>query len=174
MKLSRRENLLLSVSMGIIIIGFIYSGAIHSGAARLSSLDQRIRQAESELARVNGILARQDAVEQAYKSLERKLVERGVSETVSTEILQDVKARAAESGLNVLNIKPFRSREEGGYEEFDFKLEMEGELSELGSFLYDLNASAYIFQIKNMLITAQLENENLKIQLLLSALTTHS
>ena len=90
-------------------------------------------------------------------------------QTVSTDILQDIKVKASGAGLNVINLKPLAVKQVGLHGEFDFKLETEGHLKNFGKFLYDLDDSPYIFGIKHTQINAQARGAPLKLQLLLSA-----
>ena len=69
----------------------------------------------------------------------------------------------------MISLKPLSVKQEGLYGEFDFKLETEGHLKNLGKFLYDLDDSAYIFGIKHTQINAQERGASLKLRLLLSA-----
>ena len=87
----------------------------------------------------------------------------------TTEVLQDIKTRAANVGLNLVNVKPIGFVQDGQRQEFEFKIETEGELKNLGNFLYHLDDSPYLISINNTQINAQSQGRLLKIQLLLKA-----
>ena len=169
MTLNRRE-IFLMVFYLVMVVGIgVYFFFFQVVTPRHNMLKSEIAATEEALNRVNKILGTGDTIEKEFKSFQEKFSQQGIKETVSTEILQDIKVKASEAGLNVINLKPLAVKQEGMQGEFDFKLETEGHLKNLGKFLYNLDDSAYIFAIKYTQINAQEKGAPLKLQLLLSA-----
>ena len=169
MKLNRRESILLAVYLMIIAVVFVSQFLSRFGFKQHREVSEKIAALEQGLMRVEAILESKPVVEREYNLLQRKFTLPEGKEIVSTEILQDIKKKAGDAGLNVINIKPFPLKTEGLYKKFDFKIETEGELQNLGEFLYKLDESPYLFNIKYSQVNAQARGEPLKMQLMLSA-----
>ncbi|MCG2712958.1 MAG: type 4a pilus biogenesis protein PilO [Candidatus Omnitrophica bacterium] len=169
MTLNSREIFLMGFYLVMIVGIGTYFFFFQVVAPRHNILKGKIVSTEEALLRVSNILSTRDIVENEYNSFQEKFSRKEVKQTVSTEILQDIKDKAFQAGLNVINLKPLSVNREGLYGEFDFKLETEGHLKNFGKFLYDLDDSAYIFGIKYTQINAQEKGAPLKLQLLLSA-----
>jgi len=168
MNLSKRETLLFNF-YALMIVGlglyFFFFGFLHPQFVEVNS---KIINVESALSKINAIVNSKDLVEKQFDIYREKLTP-NVRTTSSTRVLKDIESKAQKSGLNVINVKPLTVKEEGLYGEFDFNLEVEGELKSLGKFLYDLDESSYLFKLKFTQINAQSLGEPLKFQLLLSA-----
>ncbi len=169
MTLNRRETFLMGFYLVMIVAIGVYFFFFQIVAPRYNMLKSRIVSTEEALLKVRKILSTKDIVEREFNTFQEKFSPKEIKQTVSTQILQDIKEKASEAGLNVINLKPLSVKQEGLYGEFDFKLETEGHLKNLGKFLYDLDDSAYIFGIKHTQINAQERGAPLKLQLLLSA-----
>lgn len=169
MSLSRRELLLLSFYLIIIVSIGIYLFFFKYGYPHYKQVNEKIITVENALFKIQRILQSKEVVEQEYNAYEQKFSDKKTKQTLSTDILQDIKGKAAVAGLNVINIKPLSLKEAELYSEFDFKLETEGGLKNFGQFLYNLDASPYIFTLKYTQINAQGRGDSLKIQLLISA-----
>ncbi|MFH2139029.1 MAG: type 4a pilus biogenesis protein PilO [Candidatus Omnitrophota bacterium] len=170
MSLTRRELFLTVfylIIIGCVAIYFFFYKYLFT---QYNSINEEIFSVEQALSKINSIMDSKDIVEKEYSEFEQKLSSGKIEKAASTEILQDIKTKAASAGLNVINIKPFLLKEEGLYGEFDFKLETEGALKNLGQFLYELDDSLYLFTIKYMQVNAGSQGESLQVQLMLSAM----
>ena len=172
--LTPRAGLLILVYAGIMAVLGGYSFFYKYGFAELRRVSAEIGGVSALLAGSEGVLAQEQAVDLEYARVQEKLRSGKSGENVTTEILQDIKSKAQEAGLNVINIKPFGLKHDAGsmYGTFDFKLETEGNLTNLGSFLYRLDDSPYLFGVKHSQINSHVQDGLLKFQLLLSALVT--
>ncbi len=169
MGLSRRELFLVYFYFIIIAIIAVYFVFLKISYPRYTEVNQKIKGLENMLMKINAVMNSRNLVDKEYDVLRKKFASAGNEKAASTDILQDIKSKAGDSGLNVINIKPLSLKDDELYNEFDFKLETEGELSNFGNFLYNLDNSPYIFKIKYTQINAQGIGEPLKIQLLLGA-----
>ncbi|MFH1062441.1 MAG: type 4a pilus biogenesis protein PilO [Candidatus Omnitrophota bacterium] len=169
MSLVRRELFLLSFYLCLILGIGVYFFFFQFAYPRYVIINTQIQSAETALSQINQILNGKSIIEKEYDDFVQKF-KSNLDKPAATDILQDVKSKAGIAGLNVTNVKPFPLKEDGVYAEFDFKLETEGELKNLGRFFYTLDKSPYMFSIKNTQINAQAEGEPLKVQLLLSAI----
>ena len=148
----------------------VYFAFFRFSYPRYASVNKQIKAKQAILGSLTQILNGQSAIDDEYDAFVEKF-KGNLNDPAATEILKDIKTKAGSAGLNVINIKPFPLKDDKGtYKEFDFKLETEGQLKNLGRFLYTLDKSPYMFSIKNTQINAQSESEPLKVQLLLSAL----
>ncbi|MCK4995163.1 MAG: hypothetical protein KAS13_09005 [Candidatus Omnitrophica bacterium] len=169
MTLNSREIFLMGFYVLMIVGIGVYFFFFQIVSPAHSMLTNKISSTEEALLRVTKILSTSDIVEKEFDSFQGKFSPQAIKETVSTDILQDIKVKASEAGLNVINLKPLTVKQDGLQGEFDFKLETEGHLKNFGKFLYDLDDSPYIFGIKHTQINAQERGAPLKLQLLLSA-----
>lgn len=172
MILKRRELALAVFYVFLLVFIAVYIFFFRFSYPRYIMLNNQIQSNEEALVRINKILNSKDYVEKKYNAFEEKFKVKATEQNSSTQILQDIKVKASDAGLNVINIKPLAIKQEELYGEFDFKLETEGYLANLGQFLYDLDDSPYIFIIKYAQINAQAAEQPLKVQLLLSAALT--
>ena len=170
LRLTKRELFLLVSYVAIVFAIGLYFSLFKLFYVKNQEIKSQTVAVAEALAKIDSILKDKQAVEEEYRVFEQKLVNKELQETITTEILQDIKSKAAQAGLNVVNIKPFALKEEGGYAEFPIKLETEGDLENLGKFLYNLDETAYIFAIKNLQMNAQTQSAPIKIQLLLTAI----
>ncbi|MBU1043694.1 MAG: type II secretion system protein M [Candidatus Omnitrophica bacterium] len=155
----------LCLILGIGVYFFFFQFAY----PRYVIINSQIESAETALSQISQILNGKTVIEKEYNDFVQKF-EANSAKPAVTDILQDVKSKAGTAGLNVINVKPFPLKDDGMYNEFDFKLETEGELKNLGRFFYALDKSPYMFSIKHTQINAQAKDEPLKVQLLLSAI----
>ena len=169
MTLNRREIFLMVFYALMIISVGIYFFFFQVIAPRYNMLSSKISSTEEALLRVTKIVNRKEIIEKELKAFQDKFSSGEIKQTVSTDILQDIKVKASEAGLNVINLKPLNVNHDGLQGEFDFRLETEGHLKNFGKFLYDLDDSPYIFGIKHTQVNAQERGAPLKLQLLLSA-----
>ncbi len=169
MRLNRREIILVIVYLVIISVAFVSQFLSRFGIKQHQQVSEQIDSLEQALVRVEAILESKPVVGREYDMLQKKFSMPGNQDIDSTQILQDIKKKANDAGLNVINIKPFPLKTEGLYKRFDFQLETEGELQNLGEFLYKLDDSPYLFDIKYTQVNAQSRGQPLKMQLMLSA-----
>ena len=165
----RRELFLMTVYLCLIlgIGGYVFF--FQFAYPRYFVINSQILSAETALAQIKQILKGKTLIEKEYNYFVLRYQSSKVK-PAATDILQDVKSKAGIAGLKVVNVKPFPKKDDGAYDEFVFKLETEGELKNMGRFLYGLNKSPYMFSIKNTQINAQSKGDPLKVQLILSAI----
>ena len=170
MTLTRREFFLSGIYVFIVLCVGVYFFFYKFVFVQYQEVDSQIVSVEKALVKIQSIVANEDIVNQRYHTFEKKFMAGDMNQTASTDILQDIKTKAATAGLNVINIKPFTMKEKGGYGEFDFKLETEGKLKNVGRLLYDLDNSPYLFTVKYIQFNARSKAEDLQIQFMLSAI----
>ncbi len=165
----RRELFLMTVYLCLVlgIGGYVF--LFQFAYPRYTVINSQILSAETALGQISQILNGKTLIEKEYNNFVLRF-QSSDAKPVATDILQDVKSKAGTAGLNVTNVKPFPKKDNGTYDEFDFRLETEGELKNLGRFFYGLDKSPYMFSIKNTQINAQSAGEPLKVQLFLSAI----
>lgn len=172
MILKRRELFLLIFYLFMLLVIGVYFFFFRFVYPRYKIINNQILGAEEALVKINRILASKVLVEKEFNTFEKKFATDKEEQAASWQILQNIKSKATNAGLNVINIKPLVMKQEGSYGAFDFKLETEGYLQNFGKFLYNLDDSPYIFTLKYTQLNAQARGEPLKVQLLLSAAVT--
>ena len=165
----RRELFLMTAYLCLVLGIGVYVLFFQFAYPHYKAINSQIITAETSLGQISQILKGKTLIEKEYNDFILRF-QSGMIKPAATDILQDVKSKAGLAGLNVTNMKPFSKKDDGDYDEFDFKLETEGELKNLGRFFYGLDKSPYMFSIKNTQINAQSNGEPLKVQLLLSAI----
>jgi Tfp pilus assembly protein PilO len=170
MKLRRRELLLAGIFAVTLVGIFAMLFFLKTGYPRYALLATHIRGVEESLRQAETILAGKERVEKEFAAFEKNFSLRVPGKFMgATDILQEIKRKAGDAGLNVINIKPLVQKEEALSDVFDVKLETEGSILNFGKFLYDLDNSPYLFTLKYTQLNAQAQEEVLKIQLLVSA-----
>lgn len=169
-KLSAREMTLLGSYALMLALIAIYFGLFRGVYPQVKTLNAEILAAEQSLEKIQGIVASKEHVETEFGNYRERFFSKRDAESGETAILQDIKSKAVNAGLSVNNVKPIGVRESGGYNSYVFRLETEGELVNLGKFLYELDTAAYIFAITLTQINAQSAGEPLSMQFLISTI----
>ncbi|MCM8813485.1 MAG: type 4a pilus biogenesis protein PilO [Candidatus Omnitrophica bacterium] len=169
MKLQKTEKTLMFLYAVIVCGGGIYYALHHWAAASLRAGVEKQRNLRQTAYKIEAIVRESESVAARYAELTASSAGAEFS-SGGTDILVDVKNKAAAAGLQVINVKPFDVLNQGAYAEFRFKVEMEGALQNLGNFLYHLDQSPYTMAVRFTQLHAQSSGEPLKIQLILNAI----
>ncbi len=164
-RLAKREWIFLSVS--IIIIFALLSDKVSRGAfAALQRLDAQISLNERTLLRLKGILRQAKELDEAYA----KIVSSQKVLKDSDNVLQEIEAIARKTNVNILNMKPTLSRDEGAYKVYSIRIESQDDIPTFARFLYALTEELKGVGAERLQVSVQNKDELPRISLTMNAI----
>ena len=162
-RLTKKEWILFSI--WIIIICVVFTDKITKEVStKLSRLDEEISLTQGKLVRFRTVREYKDTIEEIYKKAIPGLRSINDFETLFREIENVNKV----AGLNILNVKPLTSKDEGLYKIYSAKIEAQDEVSTLMKFLDTLTGMLKGVGIEHLEIYSQSEKELPKINMLIT------
>ncbi len=154
----------MSVSVIIILIMFTDT-FIQKTYSKFSRLEKEVALNEKKLFRLKEILKREKELDSEYE----RIVSRYKKPKDSDNLLQDIENVAKRLNVNILNIKPTVTKDEGKYKTYLIKIESQDDISTFAKFLYTLTEELKRVGVERLQINAQGRDELPKIVLLLNA-----
>ncbi len=149
-KLSKREKIGAFVGAAVLLILFLDSMVIKPVTARIRTLNKEIKASETQLNRYMRNLSREEAVLKEYEKYSKYVKKAGSDEEETAKILGEIETLARESNLALADMKPRMPRMIGFYKEYMVEIEVEGDMSSLVSFLYQLNNSTQLLRAEKV------------------------
>jgi Tfp pilus assembly protein PilO len=153
--LQRKQTLILIGAWLIIILVVIGDSVIKNVYNRFGRLDEEISLAEEKLVRLNAIIKQAKTVESQYDKVTQGL--RNIQDTES--LLQEIERLARKAGINLLNVKPTATKDEGLYKIYSLKIEMQDEVAALARFMNMVSEEFKGVGIERLQINAQTRDE---------------
>jgi Tfp pilus assembly protein PilO len=153
--LQRKQTLILIGAWLIIILVVIGDSVVRNIYNRFGRLDEDIGLAEEKLVRLNAIIKQAQTVDRQYEKVTQGL--RNIQDTES--LLQEIERLARKAGINLLNVKPTATKDEGLYKIYSLKIEMQDEAAALARFLDMVSEEFKGVGIERLQINAQSRDE---------------
>jgi Tfp pilus assembly protein PilO len=153
--LQRKQTLILIGAWLIIILVVIGDSVVRNIYNRFGRLDEEIGLAEEKLVRLNAIIKQTQAVDRQYEKVTQGL--RNIQDTES--LLQEIERLARKAGINLLNVKPTATKDEGLYKIYSLKIEIQDEAAALARFLNMVSEEFKGVGIERLQINAQTRDE---------------
>lgn len=155
----RKQTLILIAVWLIIILIVIGDSVIRNIYGRFGRLDEEIGLAEEKLLRLNAILKQAKAVDSQYDKLTQGL--RNIQDTEG--LLQEIERLARKAGINLLNVKPTATRDEGLYRVYSLRVEMQDDVAALARFMNMISEEFKGAGIERLQINGQAKDELPKV-----------
>ncbi len=139
----------------IIILVVIGDSVVRNIYNRFGRLEEEIGLAEEKLVRLNAIIKQAKAVDSQYGKITQGL--RNIQDTES--LLQEIERLARKAGINLLNVKPTATKDEGLYKVYSLKVEMQDEVAALARFMNMISEEFKGVGIERLQISAQTKDE---------------
>ena len=163
-KFKKRELILMGFCL-IIIAAILTDTVIRGINLRFSRLDEEIVFNQEKLLRLNTILRQAKELNSQYERLLS-----GYKELKDSDIfLQEITGIAKRININILNIKPGLTKDEGLYRIYSIKIEIQDEVSSLAKFMHVLSEEVKSINIEQLQINTQGKDELPKASISINA-----
>ena len=163
-KFKKRELILIWFCL-IIIVAILTDTAISRLNLKFGRLEEEIALNQKRLVKLNTILRQAKELNSEYERLlsgYKELKDPGA-------LLEDIANIAKRLNINILNIKPDGTLDEGLYKTYSVKIEAQEEMSSLVKFLRILNEELRGINIGQLQISTQAKEELPKVNILINA-----
>ena len=148
LRLSKREKFVLYTAVFIISLVFLDRLIIGPIFHRISSLEDEIRDKESNIKKNMRILSQKDKIiaESAkYASFFKESKSEGEEITVT---LKEVENLASKNSVYLIDMKPAGIKKTGSYRKYEVNLSCEAQMEQLAQFMYDIENSPALLTIE--------------------------
>jgi Tfp pilus assembly protein PilO len=161
----KKRELILALIWLIIIGGIVADSVVRKAYLRFSRLEEEITLNEEKFLRLSAILKQSKEVNSEYE----KVISKYKEITDSDNLLQEIEKIANKANINILNIKPTATKDEGLYKSYSLKIEVQDDISSLARFLYTLTEELKSIGVERLQINSQSRSELPKVSLLINA-----
>jgi hypothetical protein len=151
----RKQTLILIAAWLIIIVVIIGDSVVRTVYNRFGRLNEEISLGEEKLARLQQIIKQSGVVDAQYDKAVRGY--KNIRDTES--LLQEIERLARKSNVNLINVKPTATKDEGLYKIYSLKIEIQDEVSALVRFLDIISEEFKGVGIERLQINAQTRDE---------------
>ncbi|HQJ15833.1 MAG TPA: type 4a pilus biogenesis protein PilO [Candidatus Omnitrophota bacterium] len=155
----RKQTLILIAVWLIIILIVIGDSVVRNIYGRFGRLDEQISLAEEKFLRLNAILKQAKAVDSQYEKLTQGL--RNIQDTEG--LLQEIERLARKAGINLLNVKPTATKDEGLYRVYSLRVEMQDDVAAVARFMNMISEEFKGAGIERLQISGQAKDELPKV-----------
>ncbi len=153
---TKREKLILYITVAIIIFSFFFSVFIMPILAKDEALDKEISAAKIKLHRYLRLIAQKDYIHDKYKKLSGQAIgDAAMGENISGGILSDLQNLAKASGIRIIDIRSQEPKKTALYKEMIIDLRLEGAMEDYLKFVYNLENSLLLLRVKRIQINVK-------------------
>lgn len=151
-RLKKRElNLLISCCIIIVtVIGYVV--VVEPFWKKYVFIEDEIREKQVEFMKLRKMLLLKDSIENAYEKILPAISQDGSDEERLALFLKEVELTARSAGVYITNLKPLSIAQEDRYKKYSVRVEAEGKMNALASFLYHLPDSAQLISMEQLQI----------------------
>jgi hypothetical protein len=153
MKLSRREQVLMLITLAVVLGGLSY-GLVAPVFGRWKQLNDEAAALRHEMELNTKIIERRAMWDQRYAERAGE-VPRYASRSVAPELLKAVRELAERHGVSLLRIEPGRETQSGELYELSIPCSWEAELEALTRMLFDLQQMENRFDVHSLTVSPQ-------------------
>ena len=151
--LSKREKTILVACVTLITAALVYNFIVEPMAKKWSGLNNEIEIMKLRFRKGDEILKRRLEISQQYKNITSTIkVERGSDEEEMALLLSSIEKLATASGVYITNVKPMPAKELGYYKIYAAEVELEGDISKITKFIYEIQNSPQLLSIKKLIL----------------------
>lgn len=169
--LNRREKIILLSVIMLVILAIGFRTLVAPVLARNAVLDTEIKITRLKLKKYLGLLNQKEELKNAYAKLSRVSVTPQEGQATSTGILSDIENLANDSGLYIIDIRPEPRKNTASKENY-VQLRTEGEMESYLKFIYSIENSLRLLQVKKLQLQAKNGSSRLEGNFLISQAIT--
>ncbi|MBU1122207.1 MAG: type 4a pilus biogenesis protein PilO [Candidatus Omnitrophota bacterium] len=153
-RLSKREKLIISITLGI-FIGSLAVNGVMLGRNRLISLNQEIANKSSLLRRHFLLVERGGDIRSVYESYKKILEIEGSGQELDADLFNEVKRLTEKLNLSIDRIKPLPVESKANYAQVLLEVEIGGDFKSIFEFINGLENSPSFIRVLNLRLYPQ-------------------
>lgn len=153
--LSKREKLLLIVTLSIGCVVGIYVMIIEPIGIRWKMLDEQTESKVAQIIKDKTLLSAYKEMEKEYAKYQDLIQGSKNEEEELAKALGEIEAISKTSSCRILNVKSLSSKSVADYKEISFEVTAEGSIVEISQFLYAIETSAKCLRVRHFTISAK-------------------
>lgn len=162
--LTRREQILSVSAAGVLFCAALYLWAVEPMVEQWAQLDGQIYPEEMRLGRQRQILARAEAIQTSYEAFVASRASAATDDEIVGGLLKrvDQTSGVVAGNMQIQGLKPQPVVDQGAYRIYSVECETEGNLVDLGRFVYELEHGAAGLRVSRLWLSAAGEEGALK------------
>lgn len=160
MKINKREQLLLGVTITIVVLGLTYVLAAPL-ARRWNSLGSQLRNKQAEHKAMTDYIAQRPQWEQEYAKLRERLGQSDVRYAQTSDVLKKIEEVGAAAGIQINARRPLPMVDKGVYRELPVQCSFEAGTDSLVKFLHALQFGSGFISVEQLQIYPRTDSPGL-------------
>lgn len=148
--LSKREKLILYLTLGLILLAFIYGLILEPLEKRWAKINKLILTREIKLKQNLRTISEKESISKEYQEYSRQVKAKGSDEKEIAALLQEVETIAAQTAVRLSNVKPGKIEDKKFYKLYILEVETEADIAPLTEFIYQLERSPQILSVRKL------------------------
>ncbi|MBU1044998.1 MAG: hypothetical protein KJ915_11445 [Candidatus Omnitrophica bacterium] len=146
-KLSKREKMVLSVSIAFVFLALLDRAILHPIIDKMKSFEQEIKATEYEMTKNVKILGQSARIEREEKKYSSYIKEAGSEEEETAGLLRIVENLASTTNVYLVDLKPGGVEIAGNVKKFVINVSCEAQMQKILSFMYEIESSDVLMHI---------------------------
>ncbi|MFH1062066.1 MAG: hypothetical protein V1747_04180 [Candidatus Omnitrophota bacterium] len=146
-KLSKREKLVLSISIIFVLLALLDRAILHPIIDKMKSFEQEIKTTEYEMTKNIKILNQSARIEKEEKKYASYMKESGSEEEETAGLLRIVENLASTTNVYLVDLKPGGVEVSGNLKKFIINVSCEAQMQQILSFMYAIESSEVLMHI---------------------------
>lgn len=160
-QLSKRERRAAGATLAVISLWILDAAILKPIQKNIDGLNQKISVEEKKVMHNVRSVEQKPRVDVLLSQLTQRVDFSSESdEKTRASMLEDIEKYARERRIYLTEVKPQVSEQEAGHKEYRIRIQMEGVMSELLSFLADLVRTRKLYRVENLRIVPHAEDVN--------------
>jgi len=168
--LNRREWVILYIALGVVIFAFGLGNIVEPVLTKNTALDREIKQSSLKLKKYQSLLSQKDFLQKEYAKISTGADLPLENEGFSTGILTEIENLAKISNISIIDIRPETQGNLPSHKENLIELRLIGDMDSCLKFIYSIENSVYLLQVKKFQINAKPNSSDLEGSFLISQL----
>jgi hypothetical protein len=166
--LTNREKKLALITLGVISLGLVMKLWLLPVFKKYAGLQKEITAYQARLAENQNLISQAPGIRQAYEKLPASEKTKNIAgEAELAFILSELENLSRQAGTLIMEIRPLQSLEEEREHKLLIRLRLQGKISQILKFLYDLEISSQPLAVSEFNLTPSI-GDNLEIEILIS------
>ncbi|MBL7068665.1 MAG: type 4a pilus biogenesis protein PilO [Candidatus Omnitrophica bacterium] len=153
LKFSKREEMLLTVTVIIVAATIAYSFVIDPVAEAFSRLNRQIETGLLKLDKSYKLLQMKEQINREYQEYAGYIKPLRSEEEEMASMLKAIESIARKNKISITNIRPQAVKTREFYREFVFELNAETDVGSLSKFIYELQSSENLLRVTRLTLT---------------------
>lgn len=154
--LTKREKLILYVTIGVIIFGIGFNFLLAPVLNKCSALNREINLTRIKLKKYRLLLSQKGNIQKKYNRFASKANLAGTNKDALVNILSELEILAKEANIRIIDIRPQSTSESSSlHKEVSIELRAEGAIDGYLKFIYNIENSLSLLRIKKFQLSAK-------------------